>query len=75
MEETLIASMKEAIAVASEPKCAYLMLKDDPFFNCLPSGAEQEAIQLALAAGQAAAQQVINQYGQVPGSIASSLQV
>lgn len=75
MKDSLIALMAEVIAVASEQRCAYLALKDDPFFRRLPSGSEQEAIQFALTAGQTAGQRVMNQYGLVPENIASSLQV
>ncbi len=75
MKDSLNALMTEVVAVASERRCAYLMLKDDPFFGRLPSGSEQEVVQFALTAGQAAAQQVMNQYGRVPETLASSLQV
>jgi len=75
MKDSLVSLMTEVIAVASEQRCAYLALKDDPFFGRLPSGSEQGAIQFALTAGQSAAQQVMSQYGRVPENIASSLQV
>jgi hypothetical protein len=75
MKDSLNALMTEVIAVASERRCAYLMLKDDPFFGRLPSGSDQEAIQFAFAAGEAAAQKVITQHGRSPEGIACSLQV
>jgi len=75
MKDSLMALMTEVVAVASERRCAYLMLKDDPFFGRLPPGSEREAIEFAFAAGQAAAQKVISQYGRSPEEIAHSLQV
>ena len=73
--ESLSAFMTKLVAVASERRCAYLMLKDDPFFRRIPPGSEREAIEFAFAAGQAAAQRVISQYGRSPEEIAHSLQV
>jgi len=75
MEGSLASLMAEVIVVATERRCAYLILRDDPFFRRLPPGSEREAIESAFAAGQTAAQKVISQYGRAPDGIASSLQV
>ena len=73
--ESLSAFMTKLVAVASERRCAYLMLKDDPFFRRIPPGSEREAIEFAFAAGQAAAQKITSQHGRSPEEIAHSLQV
>jgi len=75
MEGSLASLMVEVIAVATERRCAHLMLREDPFFRRLPPGNEPEAIEWAFAAGQAAAEKVISQCGRSLERIASSLQV
>jgi hypothetical protein len=75
MEGSLPALIAEVVAVGTEHRFAHLMLKDDPFFGRLPPRSDQKAIDFALAAGQAAADRVVPQYGRAPEAIAAALQV
>jgi hypothetical protein len=75
MEGSLPALMAEVVTVGTERRFAHLMLKGDPFFGRLPPRADQEAIDFALAAGQAAANRVVPQYGRAPEAIAAALRV
>jgi len=75
MKDSLAYLMDEVIAIATERRCAHLMLREDPFFHRLPPGEEREAVDWAFAAGQAAAQKVISECGRSLERIASSLQV
>ncbi len=75
MEGPLQALMAEVVAVGTERRFAHLMLKDDPFFGRLPPQSDQEAIDFAFAAGRAAADRVVPQYGRAPEAIAAALQV
>lgn len=67
--------MTEVIAVGTEHRCAYLRLREDPFFGRLPHGSDEKAIEAAFAAGQQAADRIIVRYGRTPDRIASALQV
>jgi hypothetical protein len=75
MAEALREWMAQVIAAGTERRCAFLRLREDPFFGRLPQGSAEGAIETAFAAGQQAADSIKTQFGSVPDRIASALQV
>lgn len=63
------------VAAASERRLAHLTLQEDPFFPRLQAGAAEEAVDFAVAAGQAAADTTRLQWGLDPESVAAALGV
>jgi len=67
--------MAEVVAAGTERRCAHLMLREDPLFGRLAQGSDEEAIGVALNAGQQAADRIIAQHGRSPDRIVSALHV
>jgi len=74
-ESSLWALMEQVVAAGTERRLAHLRLLDDPFSHRLKEGIEQEAIDFALAAGQAAAEWITGKWGKAPEEIAAALRV
>jgi len=67
--------MRAVVAEGTERRLAQLTLRDDPFARRLQPESEQGVIDFALAAGQAAAEMAIGNWGRRPEGIAASLGV
>jgi hypothetical protein len=67
--------MEQVVAVATERRLAHLTLAEDPFFPRIREGVAGEAVDFALAAGQAAADMAGSGWGRDPEKVAESLEV
>jgi hypothetical protein len=72
---SLLALMRVVVAEGTEQRLAHLTLRDDPFARWLQPESEQGVIDFALAAGQAAAEIAIGNWGRRPEGVAATLRV
>lgn len=74
-DRSLPALMRAVVAAGTDRRFGHLSLQEDPFVHRLTVAMSHEAVEFALAAGEAAARETTAKWGHDPAEIAASLKV